>query len=343
MPVLVTRDGAIGESHEILLWSDAHVAAERRLFPDAPAARAEVESLCGRFDERLGPPGRRLVYVHMFRQPKLVFAFNDQGVPAWEDATLRAGWPLLKRYVARALGIVPGTEAADESTVFGELDHVAELLSDGRPYLCGERFGAADLTFAALCAPVIVPPGYGVALPAARCARTRHGCARAARARASGRALRARAVRRAAGACRYTRRREIVRTTGGAVPCDDHRMGAKLYVIPGSHACRTASLMLEHKHIPYDTVELPTGLHPFLVRARGRRVTARRSAPLTAPPIASSRSSTGSARSRAAACGRADSDEPCDRPLPRARSTRAGSVPDGPRSQERGRSGAAVG
>ena len=165
VPVLVTRDGAIGESHEILLWSDAHVAGERRLFPDAPAARAEVESLCGRFDERLGPPGRRLVYVHMFRQPKLVFAFNDQGVPAWEDATLRAGWPLLKRYVARALGIVPGTEAADESTVFGELDHAAELLSDGRSYLCGESFGAADLTFAALCAPVIVPPGYGVALP----------------------------------------------------------------------------------------------------------------------------------------------------------------------------------
>jgi glutathione S-transferase len=53
------------------------------------------------------------------------------------------------------------------------------------------------------------------------------------------------------------------------VACDDHPMGAKLYVIPGSHACRTASLMLEHKHIPYDTVELPTGLHPLLVRAHG--------------------------------------------------------------------------
>ena len=101
----------------------------------------------------------------MFRQPKLVFAFNDQGVPAWEDVTLRAGWPLLKRFVGRALGISPGIETADEAAVFGELDHVAELLSDGRPYLCGERFGAADLTFAALCAPVIVPPGYGVTLP----------------------------------------------------------------------------------------------------------------------------------------------------------------------------------
>jgi glutathione S-transferase len=43
----------------------------------------------------------------------------------------------------------------------------------------------------------------------------------------------------------------------------------KLYVILGSHACRTGILMMEHKGIPYERVELPTGLHPFLVRAHG--------------------------------------------------------------------------
>ncbi len=44
---------------------------------------------------------------------------------------------------------------------------------------------------------------------------------------------------------------------------------ATLYVIPGSHACRTGMLLLEHKRIPYRVVELPTGLHPQLVRLRG--------------------------------------------------------------------------
>lgn len=46
-------------------------------------------------------------------------------------------------------------------------------------------------------------------------------------------------------------------------------MLAKVYVITGSHACRTATLMLEHKGIPYRLIELPTGLHPLLVRAAG--------------------------------------------------------------------------
>jgi len=46
-------------------------------------------------------------------------------------------------------------------------------------------------------------------------------------------------------------------------------MKPKLYVILGSHACRTGMLLLEHKGIDYERVELPTGLHPFGLRFRG--------------------------------------------------------------------------
>jgi glutathione S-transferase len=165
VPVLVTPGGAIGESQEILAWVDERTPAAHRLFPEDPASRIEVERLCRRFDEELGPQGRRLMYVHMLAQRELVLRFNNQGVPAWEDRALRYGWPLIVRVVRRVLDIRPGVEIEDEAAVWRELDHVAELLADGRPYLCGERFTAADLTFAALSASVVVPPGYGVALP----------------------------------------------------------------------------------------------------------------------------------------------------------------------------------
>ena len=42
-----------------------------------------------------------------------------------------------------------------------------------------------------------------------------------------------------------------------------------LYVIPGSHACRSAMLMLDHKGLPYRPVEFVTMLHPVAARMRG--------------------------------------------------------------------------
>ena len=165
VPVLVTPDGAIGESQEILAWIDERTPSAHRLFPGEPDALQEVECLCRRFDEELGPKGRRLMYIHMLAERKLVLRFNNRGVPAWEDRAVRYGWPLLVRFVRRELDIRPGIEAEDEAAVWREFDYAAGLLADGRPHLCGERFGAADLTFAAMSASVLVPPVYGVPLP----------------------------------------------------------------------------------------------------------------------------------------------------------------------------------
>jgi glutathione S-transferase len=165
VPVLVTSRGAIGESREILEWVDGRTPPEHRLFPAEQEARREVDRLCARFDGELGPKGRRLMYVHMFPQRELALSFNNNGVPVWEDRMLRFGWPLFERVIRRVLEITPGVEIDDEAVVWRELDYVAELLADGRPYLCGERFTAADLTFASLCAAVVVPPAYGVPLP----------------------------------------------------------------------------------------------------------------------------------------------------------------------------------
>jgi glutathione S-transferase len=165
VPVLVSPGGVIGQSREILAWGDRRAPSERRLFPAAAGERADVERLCARFDDELGPKGRRLMYVHMLADRRLALRFNNQGVPRWEDRAIRRGWPLAASFLRRALDIRPGVEVADEAAVWREFDFVAGLLEDGRPHLCGERFGAGDLTFAAMSAALIVPPDYGVRLP----------------------------------------------------------------------------------------------------------------------------------------------------------------------------------
>jgi glutathione S-transferase len=165
VPVLIAGDRVIGESAEIIEWADGRLAPEQRLLSADAAERERELALCGRFDAELGPKGRRLMYVHVFAAGRAMLSFNNAGVPRWEDRAIRIGWPLATRFVSRVLDITPGIEVADEADVWRELDFVAERLADGRPYLLGDRFGASDLTFAALAAPVIVPPTYGVQLP----------------------------------------------------------------------------------------------------------------------------------------------------------------------------------
>jgi glutathione S-transferase len=43
----------------------------------------------------------------------------------------------------------------------------------------------------------------------------------------------------------------------------------KLYVIPGSHPCRSAMLMLEQKQVPYKRVDVVTLTHPVVARLKG--------------------------------------------------------------------------
>jgi glutathione S-transferase len=121
-PVLVTPHGSVQDSTEIVRWVDRQLAEPDRLFPEGPTG-AEVE-------------------------------------PAWQTATFRAGLPVMRGLLRRAIGVTPERAARALGRVEAVFAEVAERLADGRRYLTGERFTAADLTFAALATPVTFPPEH---------------------------------------------------------------------------------------------------------------------------------------------------------------------------------------
>ena len=162
LPVLICEAGVLAESEAILRYADAHLREPQRLFPDGADA---VTTLCRELDAGLGPDGRRMIYAHMLPRKQLMLRYNDTGVPAWEDRMMRWLFPVVARWGARELEVRPDTLERDRPRVRAAFDGIAERLADGRPYLCGERFTAADLTFAALAAAVVVPPEYGTPLP----------------------------------------------------------------------------------------------------------------------------------------------------------------------------------
>ena len=92
-------------------------------------------------------------------------AYNCTGVPAWERRAFPLMLGAMSGYIRQLFAIGPETGTQAGAAVQRTFDAVAARLDDGRRYLCGDAFTAADLAFAALAAPAIVPPEYGVALP----------------------------------------------------------------------------------------------------------------------------------------------------------------------------------
>ncbi len=100
----------------------------------------------------------------------------------------------------------------------------------------------------------------------------------------------------------------------------------KLYVIPGSHACRAAILMLEHKQVPYRRVNFVTLTHPVMARLHGFDAGGQRRA-AGAKPTFGLRIGDRLGTVPALAAAPADLDQPRHRALSRRAPPRATPVP----------------
>lgn len=163
VPVLVDDGTAISDSTAILHHLERYAAPETRLYPET--GRSTVDELEELFDGTLGIESRRWVYFHVLQTPSLALSTSSQGVPRWQAAVAPLCYPLLKAFINRKLAISAANVSAGLECVRTVIKRIDALLSDGRPYLVGARFTAADLTLACMMAPFLMPPEYGVRLP----------------------------------------------------------------------------------------------------------------------------------------------------------------------------------
>jgi glutathione S-transferase len=163
-PILVTGNGVIGDSTDILLWANDRAEKGRELYPEDRTARAEVLALEDRFDEDLGPHVRRAIYFDMLPSRRLTIPLMTHGVPRHERALLPLFYGPLRKLMRSSMRIDAAGAKRSFDRLMEVMDDVSTRLADGRRYLTGDRFGAADITFASLAAPAVCPSGYGVPL-----------------------------------------------------------------------------------------------------------------------------------------------------------------------------------
>lgn len=167
VPVLVTADGVYDDSTKIVEWADLHAPTEKKLYPLDARARREALAIEDELDEGFGVVGRLWMYTHLLHLPQVLAKYAKiHGVPAHESYLMPMIYPVVKRLVSRFIGMRPSSREYTQGEIDRTFDGIASRLSDGRPFLTGDRFTVADLTFAALAAPALIPPQYGVELPA---------------------------------------------------------------------------------------------------------------------------------------------------------------------------------
>jgi len=157
VPVFITKDFVLKDSSEIMKYVDQLLPEDKKLFP--PGKEKEIAALEELFDEKLGPHTRRLAYYFLLEKPSILFSLFASS-PKNEQFYFKLFFPLIKFLLKKGMKIDKKSCEKSKGKIKEIFAKVDLLLADGRKFLTGEKISAADLTFAALAAPVIFPKEY---------------------------------------------------------------------------------------------------------------------------------------------------------------------------------------
>jgi glutathione S-transferase len=154
-PLLVTPTRVITDSTEILRYADEALPEAAKLFPSG-ALGDEVTALEEAYDTVLGPAARVWAYAHLLNgDPRPVREALTRGCSRAETLAFRVLQGPIAAFMKKGFRLGPTSEAWALARIAPHFDEADRRLADGRRYLCGDRFTAADLTFAALVAPLV--------------------------------------------------------------------------------------------------------------------------------------------------------------------------------------------
>jgi glutathione S-transferase len=155
VPALVDGTTVVRDSTDIVAWADKHRPGSLIPLSGAEDALTIEDDL----DNHFGPATRRWAYFYLLPN-RNADPYIVEGVPRWQRTLLKLTRPVAVAYLRRGLKIDEAGVQRSLVKIEETLTRVDEIVADGRRYLAGDRFTVADLTFAALASPILLPPKH---------------------------------------------------------------------------------------------------------------------------------------------------------------------------------------
>jgi len=159
LPVLKTPGGAIQDSSRILRWLEQQ-KPPLALIPQALSV--EVHAVEQRFDA-IGKDVARFLYANSFGlgDAHIKKLWTDDAT-AVQAAIIRTFYPVIRWGFKRKIGITQANTIRAQQRITEVINWLEAQLADGRTYLVGGQFTAADITAASLLAPIACPAQHPV-------------------------------------------------------------------------------------------------------------------------------------------------------------------------------------
>ena len=164
-PVLIKTDALIYSADSIVKYLDQRSLSSKRVIPEDQQKKEEVLSLYHLFTGRYDYETSRYVYSLMIPDKNFAISVITKRIPLSEKFTCRMRYHSLCGILQKELDLgqsTPGERLSYIQSIFKQVD---DLLSDGRRYLTGGQLTLADIAFAAVSAPLIVPYEFGGVVP----------------------------------------------------------------------------------------------------------------------------------------------------------------------------------
>ena len=163
VPILVDGEQAIQGAAEIISYLDDR-CPDKPLTPKDDKTRQQALEWERYLDKEIGIHLRRCAYHILLDHPSVVIGFFTQDGPWYGKLVLKSIFPKLRRAMKERMKINDETAKLSKQYLANATDRLQQHLETNK-FIVDNRFTRADLTAAALLAPIRMPEKYGLHWP----------------------------------------------------------------------------------------------------------------------------------------------------------------------------------